>query len=71
MRPFPVLRLDVHHHVDRLVERPQIARLIVKAADLRIWKSGRCQGFTSLWKFARLKTCNPAGDNEIGLESID
>ena len=66
-----VAGFDIHQHIDRLVERPRIQRLIIEIADRRIRKSGARKFRARRFQFVRLEPRDPARDHEIGLEGID
>ena len=66
-----VAGFDVHHHIDRSVERTRIQRLVVIIADRRIRKSGARQFAARRIQFVRLQPRDPACDDEIGLEGVD
>ena len=64
-------RLDVHLHVDRLVDRLDVQRLIVEIANRRVGEAGALQFRLRRRQFGGLEPRDPVCDHEIGLEGID
>ena len=66
-----IARLDVHQHVDRLVERLEVERLVVEIPDRRIGEAVGLQLGLRRGKLIRPETSDPGREDEIGLEGID